>query len=389
MFVIPLSFCLALAGGPVFADDDDDAESAARLEQLRVSITRLRSILEKVRTKKSRVQNDLRRMEKSISRINRKLRKIRRDIRKQKKNLGRLYRQRTELQAGLKRHRTMLGKQVRASYVMGRQEQLKIVLNQGDPSTVKRALVYFDYLNRSRAEHIQGVIKRLKQLQEVENRIVAEKKMLETLLAEQGVKKKELVKARKGRKKILLALTREIKTKDKKLDRMLQDERELRRVLKAVEQALIDIPAKDLEGKPFAARKGELPWPASGRLLASFGGRRSVGRLKWNGVMIAAARGVNVRVVARGRVAFSDWLRGYGLMVIIDHGDGYMSLYGHNQSLFKEIGEWVEEGDIIASVGNSGGQSRSQLYFELRHKGVPVNPAIWCRRTRRGFASLR
>lgn len=389
MLVIPLSFCLALAGGPVFADDDDDAESAARLEQLRVSITRLRSILEKVRTKKSRVQNDLRRMEKSISRINRKLRKIRHDIRKQKKNLGGLYRQRTELQAGLKRHRTMLGKQVRASYVMGRQEQLKIVLNQGDPSTVKRALVYFDYLNRSRAEHIQGVIKRLKQLQEVENRIVAEKKMLETLLAEQGVKKKELVKARKGRKKILLALTREIKTKDKKLDRMLQDERELRRVLKAVEQALIDIPAKDLEGKPFAARKGELPWPASGRLLASFGGRRSVGRLKWNGVMIAAARGVNVRVVARGRVAFSDWLRGYGLMVIIDHGDGYMSLYGHNQSLFKEIGEWVEEGDIIASVGNSGGQSRSQLYFELRHKGVPVNPAIWCRRTRRGFASLR
>ncbi len=389
MLVIPLSCCLVLAASPVFAEDDGDTESAARLEQLRVSITRLRSILEKVRTKKSRVQNDLRRMEKSISRINRKLRKVRRDIRKQKKNLGGLYRQRTELQAGLKRHRTMLGKQVRASYVMGRQEQLKIVLNQGDPSTVKRALVYFDYLNRSRAEHIQGVIKRLKQLQEVENRIVAEKKMLETLLAKQGVKKKELVKARRGRKKILLALTREIKTKDKKLDRMLQDERELRRVLKAVEQALSDIPAKDLEGKPFAARKGELPWPASGRLLASFGGRRSVGRLKWNGVMIAAARGVNVRVVARGRVAFSDWLRGYGLMVIIDHGDGYMSLYGHNQSLFKEIGEWVEEGDIIASVGNSGGQSRSQLYFELRHKGVPVNPAIWCRRTRGGFASLR
>jgi len=374
---------------PAVAETADEAENAARLEQLRTSITRLRDVLKKVRTKKSKVQNDLRKMEKSISRINRKLRSIKKQVRKQQRSLNKLYTQRKTLRDGLSNQRHLLGSQVRASYVMGRQEQLKIVLNQGDPSTVQRALVYYDYLNRSRTEHIQDVIKQLEMLKQVEQKIVVKKQGLQKLQQQKAARKSDLVNSRNARKKILRKLTREIVSKDKKLSRMLQDEKELQRILKAVEQALSDIPAKDLEGKPFGQRKGKLPWPTHGRLKARFGSKRAAGGLRWTGVLIGARQGREVHAIARGRVAFADWIRGYGLMVIIDHGDGYMSLYGHNQSLFKEIGEWVEEGDSIASVGSSGGQSNSQLYFELRYKGKPVNPLKWCRRTHAGIVSLR
>jgi len=386
--IIFISFFLVITSTPVQAELSEE-QNTAKLEQLRGRINQLRDVLKTVRTKKSKVQTGLRKMEKSISRINRKLRRLRKQIRKQRKNLKTLYTQRRTLRDGLSHQRYLLGSQVRASYVMGRQEQLKIVLNQGDPSTVQRALVYFDYLNRSRTDQITSVIDQLKELQLVEVKIIEKKKSLEVLKQKQADRKSELVKSRNARKKILRKLTREIISKDKKLVILLQNEKELQRILKAVEQALSDIPAKDLEGKPFAERKGKLAWPTNGRIKARFGSKRSIGAMRWSGVLIAAKRGDEVQAIARGRIAFADWIRGYGLMVIIDHGDGYMSLYGHNQSLFKEIGEWVEEGDSIASVGNSGGHARSQLYFELRYKGKPVNPSKWCRRTHRGIVSQR
>lgn len=374
---------------PLYADSTEEQQNAARLKQLQARIILLRNVLDTVRTKKSKVQNDLRQMEKSISRINRKLRRLKKQIRKQQRSLKKLFAQRTNLRQGLSKQRRLLGGQVRASYIMGRQEQLKIVLNQGDPSTVQRALVYYDYLNRSRTEHIHDVIAQLKQLQVVETKIVEKKQSLVSLKQAKAERKSELVKNRNVRKKILRKLTREIISKDKKLVRLLQNEKELQRILKAVEQALSDIPAKDLLGKPFGLRKGRLSWPASGRIRARYGSVRAAGALRWSGVLIDARQGTDVRAIARGRVAFADWIRGYGLMLIIDHGDGYMSLYGHNQSLFKEIGEWVEEGDSVASVGSSGGQSRSQLYFELRYKGKPINPSVWCRRTKGRIISRR
>jgi len=374
---------------PLYAESIEEQQNAARLKQLQTRISKLREVLDKVRTKKSKIQNDLRQMEKSISRINRKLRRLKKQIQKQQLSLNKLYAQRANLRRGLSHQRQILSGQVRASYIMGRQEQLKIVLNQGDPSTVQRALVYYDYLNRSRTEHIHDVIDQLKQLQIVETKIVEKKQSLVGLRQNKAERKAELVKNRNTRKKILRKLTREIISKDKKLVRMLQNEKELQRILKAVEQALSDIPAKDLLGKPIGQRKGKLPWPTSGRIRAKFGSNRAGGALRWSGVLIEARQGVDVHAIARGRVAFADWIRGYGLMVIIDHGDGYMSLYGHNQSLFKEIGEWVEEGDSVASVGSSGGQSRSQLYFELRYKGKPINPSLWCHRTPGRIVSRR
>ncbi len=388
--VTAVILCIAMIFLPIVAHAEKPANDPdeVRLKQLRQRISKLRQVLKQVRTEKTQVQKDLQRMEKSIGRINRSLRELRASIGKQKKHLRALYKEQKALRSSLSRQRAQLAGQVRASYVMGRQEHLKIVLNQGDPSTLQRALVYFDYLNRARSEQIQQVLTQLQQLQQVEQKIDSEKQRLEGLLGRESQNREKLLATRNARKKILRTLSRDIVSKDKKLQGMLGDEKELQRILRAVE-SLGDIPASKLEARPFVQRKGRLRWPANGRIRESFGDTRAAGGLRWTGVLIDAQSGQDVQAVARGRVAFADWLRGYGLMIIIDHGDGYMSLYGHNQSMLKEIGEWVEEGDTIATVGSSGGKARSQLYFELRHKGKPVNPAKWCRRTRGGIISLK
>lgn len=372
---------------PVHADEE--ADKARELENLRTQITHLRSLLSEVRGKKDKVETDLRRVEQEINQISKLQQQLRRDIQAQQKKLEDLELQRKDLRKGLADQRNMLAGQVRASYAMGRQEQLKILLNQGDPSTIQRALVYFDYLNRSRTRHIQDVLQRLEQLQRVEKKINEQKQQLESLHAQRAEQHEQMTQKRGERKDLLLALTREIRSKDKQLDRMLQDEKELQRILDAVGQALNDIPVNRLQHKPMAELKGRLPWPTAGRISARFGSERATGRLRWSGVMIDAKTGDSVRAISHGRVAFADWLRGYGLIIIIDHGDGFMSLYGHNQSIYKEIGEWAEEGEVIATVGNSGGQARSALYFELRHDGKPVNPVKWCRRTSAGMVGLK
>ncbi|MCW8851123.1 MAG: peptidoglycan DD-metalloendopeptidase family protein, partial [Gammaproteobacteria bacterium] len=149
-------------------------------------------------------------------------------------------------------------------------------------------------------------------------------------------------------------------------------------LLKSLGELLADIPTSPSETQPFVSQKGKLPWPVNGRFLNNFGQSKNYGDLKWNGVLIKAELGTPVRVVSHGRVAFSDWLQGFGFITIVDHGDGYMSLYGHNESLFKQTGDWVQAGEVIATAGDSGGQPTSAVYFEIRSRGKPINPSKWC-----------
>ena len=186
--------------------------------------------------------------------------------------------------------------------------------------------------------------------------------------------------SRKERKKVVRSLKAEIKSKGQQLDGLLADEQELKSLLQALTEALSDIPAAPGDHKPFAKLKGKLKWPTSGRRLKAYGESRRIGSLRWQGVVIAGKEGQEVKAVSHGRVAYADWLRGYGLLLIIDHGDGYMTLYGHNQSLFREVGDWVEKGEVIAAVGNSGGIDNHALYFEIRKDGKPTDPIRWCRR---------
>jgi septal ring factor EnvC (AmiA/AmiB activator) len=380
-----LLFSIASAS-PVQADAD--ARDMERLRTLQKHIKIIRDNLQKARQQHGRLQTELQTLDLSVNRINRKLRQLRKRQTSTEQNLRESLRQQKQLKRQVDKARQLLASQVRASYIMGRQEQLKIVLNQGSPSTVQRALIYYDYLNRSRVNQINDINDQLVRLERLEAQIHDEQTTLKQLADEQTQQKDDLLQTRQSRRQLMSKLAREIDTDDKRLARLLENEKELQQVLKAVE-SLGDITHQALEDKPFAARKGKLPWPASGRIRKSFGKPRAAGGLTWSGVVIDARSGANIKAIARGRVAFTDWLRGYGLLLIVDHGDGFMSLYGHNQSVFKEIGEWVEAGEVVATVGRSGGQSDHQLYFELRRNGKPVNPAVWCRRTQGGLISLK
>ena len=174
-------------------------------------------------------------------------------------------------------------------------------------------------------------------------------------------------------------MEKEIATQGSRLKKFVADEQQLQQLLKEIRNIMPSMLTEIDKRETFSKRRGQLKWPVKGKVKRIFGKSRQAANLKWNGVLISSNEGNNVRAISHGRVAYADWLRGYGMLVIIDHGDGYMTLYGYNQALYKETGDWVEEGEVIASVGRSGGQLKSGLYFEVRVKGQPSNPAKWCR----------
>jgi septal ring factor EnvC (AmiA/AmiB activator) len=277
--------------------------------------------------------------------------------------------------------RDALAAQVRGAYATGRQERIKLLLNQEDPATLSRVLTYYDYLHRARAARMARLQQGLAELARTREQIGLEASRLAALQANRRAEKQSLEQSRDQRRRVVRALARELLSQGREMDQLQRDEQALSELLKGLRDALSDIPPEAPGEQPFNTRKGKLPWPAKGRLVARYG-QAKIGSLRWDGVMISAPEGREVRAVHHGRVAYADWLRGFGLLLIIDHGDGYMTLYGNNQSLYKETGDWVEAGEAIAAVGNSGGRERPGMYFGIRFKGKPVNPRRWCRRIR-------
>ena len=356
-----------------------DSDNSTRLEQLRQDIHKLRSELDSDRQRKQSLQSRLRNTEKRIGKTAALLRELDQQIRHQKRELKRLQKQRGQLRGDLQQQRLALARQLRAAYASGQQEYLKILLNQQNPAVVARTLTYYDYYNRARLQKIQAIDTSLTELAALEEKIQHETQRLEANRSERKREKQQLEARRRERHQLLASLNEEMRDKDRRLRQLLEDKRNLQALIDRIARRPADAPLDLGEGQPFGQLRGRLAWPTDGRISARFGKRRNEGKLRWQGVRIDAPEGTEVRAISHGRVAFSDWLRGFGLLTIIDHGDGYMSLYGGNQSLFKEVGDWVESGDVIAAVGNSGGNEKHALYFEIRHNGKPVNPLKWCR----------
>jgi septal ring factor EnvC (AmiA/AmiB activator) len=381
--------CAALPAAAAPADGGDPApraaeqDKAAKLEALRRTIKELRTSLDKARGRQSELREQLRASEVAIGSLTQSLKKLGKELRQKSAELRGLRAQRDDARAALSRQRQALAQQIVAGYAVGRQGHVKIILSQQEPSTIGRMLTYYDYFNRARAARIVEIDHKLAEIGVLEHAIAQQAEMLEQLHAEQTLQLQALRESRNSRRQILARLGGEIKTKQQKLEVLLQDERNLSELVIKLRRALAEVPPDTLpgpgDGAPFASHKGKLSWPARGKITARYGSARQVGSLTWRGVMIGAAEGGEVKAIYRGRVAFADWLRGFGLLIIVDHGDGYMSLYGHNQSLAKGVGDWVERGEVIATVGNSGGQDAAGLYFEIRHNGVPDNPLRWCR----------
>jgi septal ring factor EnvC (AmiA/AmiB activator) len=355
-------------------------EKRRELEDLNKRIGALEETLVETRGHREGLVRELEDLERRSGALARTLRGIDQDLTERSEVMSRLQLEQADRDRALRQQRELLQRQLRRAYILGRQERLKLLLNQEDPGRVSRIMVYHEYLSRNRAEQIRNIRSRVAELQAVEDAVAEERALLAQLRAQQLAERQRLDLLRDRRGALVAGLDRELRDKDTALRALKQDAASMKKLLQRLERIANQAATAAALDQPLSGRKGRLMWPVKGRILAGFGTERAAGGLTWDGVVIAAAGGSKVAALHHGRVAFADWLRGFGLMIILDHGDGYMSLYGFNQTLLKETGEWVEEGETIALVGDSGGRNRTGLYFGIRYRGKPQNPRQWCRR---------
>lgn len=387
--IIILLFCLLLPSLSVFATSNDDFQRyQQKLERVQQSIEKVKEHLTSSRYKRGHVVTELQQLESKISTNSAALGKTEQEIDELDGSITALRSELGQLQGRLSKQRQGLAEQLRAAYAIGRQQQLKMLLNQQDPAETGRVMVYFDYLNRAREQHISEFLESIAAKQRVEDELSSTIQTYQNRLETRRKQKNSLLTQRLKRNELLARLEREISNQEKNLSELEHSRKRIENLLMSLGELLADIPQSPSDVRPFKQQKGKLPWPASGPFLASFGEPRKQGGLKWNGVLISTKHGTPVRAISHGRVAFADWLQGFGFITIIDHGDGYMSLYGHNETLVKQAGDWVDASEVIATSGDSGGQPMPGVYFEIRSRGKPVNPGAWCSRKIKHQAKL-
>jgi len=428
--LIPLALSCLLS--PAFADER--AQTQQQLDATRQDIAELKKTLSKLQEEKAGVQKDLKATETDIGNLEKQVEALQQELKKTEGELERLDTEKKKLQSARVEQQRLIAIQARSAYQNnGREEYLKLLLNQQNPEKFARTLSYYDYLSKARLEQLKAFNETLRQLANVEQDISRQQEQLLAQRADLDTRRQALDTERSKRQQVLVKLSSDVKDGDQKLQARQQDQADLAKVLKTIEEtlarqareaeearkkallaqqeaekrrqqeALAARADKDKEeaeppkkarttlgplvssdgasyGGAFSAARGKLPWPVNGRLLARFGDARgNDARAKWDGVMISASAGTQVHAVHGGRVVFADWLRGAGLLVILDHGNGYLSLYGHNQSLLKSAGDIVKAGEAISTVGDSGGQDSAGLYFAIRQQGRPTDPSQWCR----------
>lgn len=413
MFRTLTALLFACLLSPVMADQR--AETQQQLDAAQKDVAELKKLLEAIQKEKSGVQGELKKTESEMGQLEKQVKGLQQELNKSNEELKRLDTEKKKLQQSRLEQQRLIGIQARAAYQGGQQEYLKLLLNQQNPEKFSRTLTYYDYLSQARLEQLATFNETLRQLANVEQDIANQQNQLNEQKSALDGRREQLAEARKERQLALAKLNKDLSARDQKLKARQQEQAQLGNVLKTIEATLARQAREAAEarklalaaeqarlkgdkaspgangplvsssgatyGGNFASARGKLPWPVDGRLAARFGTARGGDeRTKWDGVLISAGAGSQVHAVHGGRVVFADWLRGAGLLVILDHGNGYLSLYGHNQSLLKDAGQIVKAGEAIATVGTSGGQNTPALYFAIRQQGRPSDPAQWCRR---------
>ncbi|NNJ94165.1 MAG: peptidoglycan DD-metalloendopeptidase family protein [Halobacteria archaeon] len=388
LLVLTLLLTGSIAAPALAAKDTEVQTKAAQLDKLRKRIGVLKQELEDVRGTRDAHQAALERTDKAISRLIAELRITRTRVGDAERQLAVLEKEQQAERRKLAAMRAQLKQEVRASYMAGRQERVKLLLNQEDPAAVARMLVYQGYFTRARTDRIQDFHETLARLGEREQVLLERRASLEALYREQQAQTDSLTGEQARQHQLLVEIEKQLGDKTDELKSLQQDEQRLGKLVEKLRRALLDVPLGELD-KPLKSLKGKLSWPVTGRVTRNYGEKLGVGDARSRGLTIATRADTDVHAIAKGRVAFADWLRGFGLLMIIEHGDGYMSLYGRNNSLYKGVGEWVERGEVIAAAGNSGGQRNSALYLELRRNGRPVDPRSWFRGKPRARSAAR
>lgn len=403
---------LLFAAAATALDTGDNEVSQADLARAQARVAEVQKQLGTAQGALSRGQQRLRQAEQEAGRIAAALRQVKLRERELTRALKRVQDERNTLLAGISRQQQALARDARQAWLLGREQQLRLWLNADDPQAVARVSRYYEYLQRDRAQRLESYRSSRAQLATVETRMQAEQAQLDEARLDLATREQALAQTREERRSAVGELAAEVKSRKGDLARSQADAAALKRLFAEAREAWRNVPpprsarpaatprrgtapdvarqdegpalasraAPGATGQPLKQRRGQLRWPVSGRLAARFGSPIEEGKLRLNGIVIAAGEGSEVRAVHAGRVVFADWLRGYGQLLLLDHGDGLLSAYGYNQSLLRAVGDWVEEGEGVATVGASGGRASPALYFELRQGGEPQDPARWLRR---------
>ncbi|ABI57909.1 peptidase M23B [Alkalilimnicola ehrlichii MLHE-1] len=363
---------------PLAAGVEDDLQATeAELEAVRERIEAARQALARDEAERDAAEAALEESDRRVQRAARALRAAEEERAALEARVAELEAKMAERDQHLRAQRERLARQLRAVWQGGRDAGLRVLLNQQDPSALQRLLAYHSRLDAARRADLVSVIETLERLQSLEQRLQEQSEALARAEMAARERRAELAREREQQRRRLARLEASLAETGEQLMRMEEDEQRLQGLLDELAEELAAVPERDLQDLRFREHRGALPWPVEGRLGARFGDSRELGNIKWRGLVIDAENGTEVQAVATGQVVYADWFRGLGLLVILDHGDGYLSLYGYNESLFVEEGEWVQAGAVLASVGASGGRREPGLYFEVRADGDPVDPLPW------------
>lgn len=374
-----LCLCLCLPAPPSWAQEGLSREQAEQqLARLKAQIAELQTSLQRSRSEFAEEQDALRSIDLEVQSAALRLRELEAQRAERQQALRQLEDERTAYLASLRERKSALAEQIVSAYQLGRESRLKLLLNQDSPARLGRMLAYYEYFNRAQIARISELMTALETLERMQAEIDAALRALAEAQREQETATRALEARRDQRQDALQALSGIIDAGEARLNELTRNRRDLETLLERLDDVLADIPADLGEYRSPAELRGALPLPVRGPVRRAFGQAR-LGGLSWQGWLIEAQPGAEVRSIAYGRVAYADWLRGYGLLMIIDHGDGFMSLYGNNESLLFDVGDWVQPNAVISTVGSSpaGGQG---LYFELRKQGKAVDPATWIAR---------
>ena len=399
---------------PVYADER--AATRQQIEQAKKDIIELKQLLKKTQGEKSTAQRELQKTEQDIGALETKIRQLAAQLKKNQQELEQLNQEAEKLQVQRQQQQKLIAIQLRAAYQAGQQEPLRLFLNQQQPGHTNHNLTYYQYMHKARSEQIETYNKTITQLADLQNDINHQQQQVEEQKSSLLTEKQQLAELKQQRQQRVKQLNQQQGQQQQQISTKEKDQQELNKMLATIEATLAkqaqeekrrleqaqaiarqqqqqnqsqNLPKDGKQiivssafshpGGNFDKARGKLAWPVGGPLIARFGTARGDSRSLWDGVLIQAPEGTPVKAIHPGRVVFADWLRGAGMLIIIDHGSGYLTLYGHNQSLLSSAGDTVKAGQVIATVGNTGGQAQSALYFAIRKQGKATDPNLWCR----------
>lgn len=395
---------------PLCASANQADRKQSELAALKQRLQTLQQEFRSTQAHRQEAADELGQSERAISSALRQLRQLDGERQRAQTDLQALTQQTDATTARIRAQQTYLAQALKAAYQRGQGDALKLMLNGADPNQAARDLRYLAHLSRAQHETIEVLRADLAKLAALQQQTEQKTAELTHLQMAREAEQKKLLADKRAREQVLQKLSVQIQQQRREISNLKRDERSLTQLVerlnrlmaqqearaRAAQQAQknqkdgknaasqrrvlgvnTETPVAFRSDKPFSGLKGSLRLPVAGELMNRFGAPREGGGVSWKGLFIRAAEGAAVKAIAAGQVVFAEWLRGFGNLIIVDHGEGYMSLYSNNESLYKQVGERVQPGDAIAAVGNSGGQPDPGLYFEMRHQSRPVNPLLW------------